>query len=100
VLFIGTRCHPRDLRALGHPGIADLGRQMDVQFIGKDYSLRALELFKGHPEAGQTLDAAGDRRLWRPGWGVATPSRPHGPIAARSPRRLSGDVCPAGAGLA
>ena len=32
---------------------------MDVQFIGKDYSPRALELFKGHPEAGQTLDAAG-----------------------------------------
>ena len=32
---------------------------MDVEFIGKDHSLRALELFKGHPETGQTLDAAG-----------------------------------------
>jgi hypothetical protein len=32
---------------------------MDVQFIGKDHSLRALEPFKGHPEADQTLDAAG-----------------------------------------
>jgi hypothetical protein len=59
VLFIGSRCYPRHLRAFGHPGIADLGRQTDVQFIGKDHSLRALELFKGHPEGGQTLDAAG-----------------------------------------
>ena len=39
VLLILARRHDLHLGPFGHPGTADFGQQMDIEFVGKDHGL-------------------------------------------------------------
>ena len=60
-ILFGVRAWRHDfaLAPFGHPSRADLGQQMDVQFIGKDQYLIRGSLFDMPPNLGQALDALG-----------------------------------------
>jgi hypothetical protein len=59
VILIGPRRHDGQLSACGHPGTTTCDPQVDIQFIGKDHRLPALERLEDIPDAGQPREAVG-----------------------------------------
>jgi hypothetical protein len=59
VLLVFAWSHDFLLCPLPHPGCADLGQHMDIEFIGKHHAFMRLHLFRLEAHAGQTLDPLG-----------------------------------------
>jgi hypothetical protein len=51
--------HAFQLAPLGHPGRANFGQQVDMQFVRKDHGLIGLELLEHPADAGQAVDPLG-----------------------------------------
>ena len=58
-LLVGARGQHLALFPLGHPVIADLGQQMDIQLIGKEQGHPSPPLFERQANAGSLLHALG-----------------------------------------
>jgi hypothetical protein len=95
--------HDRELSPCGHPGTADVGPQVDSQFVSDDHGLTQFEVLEDLAHAGQALDAAGSVVFGHQCGALPHPAAHHNRIgrASRSPsrvRRNAASICACSSG--